>query len=168
MASSTLEKVRSGSRIFIDAPIFIYHFTGVSAECRDFLRRCETGELRGVTSVVTLAEVTHRLMMIEATVKGLVSSGNVAQKLRKKPDVVRELGLYQEQVAKIALMEIEIAVFDLKIFAGSGPLRKSYGLLTNDSILLSTAQALEISAIASGDQDFARPDGISLFCPSDI
>jgi len=168
MASSALEKVRSGSRIFIDAPIFIYHFTGASAECRDFLKRCETGDLRGVTSVVTLAEVTHRLMLIEATVKGLVSPGNVVQKLRKKPAVVRELSLYQEQVAKIALMEVETVALDPKIFAASGPLRKSYGLLTNDSLLLSTARSLEISAIASGDQDFARPDGVTLFCPGDI
>jgi len=121
-----------------------------------------------VTSVITLSEVTHRLMMLEAVLKGLVSPGNVAQKLRKRPDVVRQLELYQEQVAQIPSMDIEIVPLDLSAFAEAGLLRRSYGLLTNDSLLLSTAQALEITAFASADRDFDRPDGVTLFCPGDI
>ncbi|GFP41484.1 hypothetical protein HKBW3C_00609, partial [Candidatus Hakubella thermalkaliphila] len=31
---------------FIDANIFVYHFTGISEECSRFLKRCEAGELR--------------------------------------------------------------------------------------------------------------------------
>jgi predicted nucleic acid-binding protein len=168
MSSSTLEQVRPGTRIFIDAPIFIYHFTGASAECRAFLKRCEAGEIQGVTSVLTLAEVTHRLMMVEAVKKGLVSAGNLVQKLRKKPEVVRELSLYQEQVANISLMEIEIVPLDLPVFEAAGQLRTRHGLLTNDSLVLSTAQALEISSLASADQDFGRLDGVALFSPSDL
>ncbi len=168
MTSSTLERIRSGARIFIDAPIFIYHFTGASTECRDFLQRCEACEVQGVTSTVTLAEVTHRLMMIEAVMKGLVSPGNVVQKLRKRPEVVCELSLYQEQVDKIAQMEIDILPLDLTVLAGSGAIRKSYGLLTNDSLIVSTARELKISAIASADQDFDRLEEIALFCPGDI
>jgi predicted nucleic acid-binding protein len=168
MDFSTLEQVRAGTRIFIDAPIFIYHFTGTSAECRAFLRRCEVGEMQGVTSVVVLAEVTHRLMMVEAVMKKLVSPGNVAQKLRKRPDVVRELSSYQEQVAKISSMEVEIVPLDLPVFAAAGALRRGHGLLTNDSLLLSTARGLEISALASADRDFGRIDGVTLFCPGDL
>ncbi|MBT9170511.1 MAG: hypothetical protein DDT18_00852 [Actinobacteria bacterium] len=37
--------------VFIDANIFVYHFTGISEECSRFLKRCEAGELRGVTTV---------------------------------------------------------------------------------------------------------------------
>ncbi len=57
---------------------------GPSVECREFLRKCKKGELRGITSVTVLAEVTHRLVMIEAVSKRLVSAGNVAQKLGKR------------------------------------------------------------------------------------
>ncbi len=46
MVSSTLDQVKSGTRVLIDAPIFIYHFTGTSAECRDFLCRCEDDVVR--------------------------------------------------------------------------------------------------------------------------
>ena len=52
----------SGTHIFIDANILIYHFTQVplTAACTAFLQRVETGDLHGVTSVVVLAEVAHR------------------------------------------------------------------------------------------------------------
>ena len=79
MASSTLEQVRQGVRIFIDAPVFIYHFTGVSAECRDFLKRCESAEIHGVTSVMTLAEVAHRLERLTKPVAGPTGRENLAQ-----------------------------------------------------------------------------------------
>jgi predicted nucleic acid-binding protein len=168
MASSTLEKVRPGTRIFVDAPVFIYHFTGASAGCREFLKRCEAGEIHGVTSVVTLAEVSHRLMTIEAVMKQVVSPGNVVQKLRKRPDLVSQLSLYQEQVSRIPEMAIEIVALDLAVFTRSAHLRSHHGLLTNDSLVLATARELKISAIASADQDFGRLDGITLFHPEDL
>jgi len=50
----------SGSRVFIDANIFIYHFTHTSltAACTKFLQRVEVGDIEGITSVITLAEVS--------------------------------------------------------------------------------------------------------------
>jgi len=33
-----LEEAPDGERIFVDANIFIYHFSRLSAECRSFLR----------------------------------------------------------------------------------------------------------------------------------
>ncbi len=36
-----LEDVPDGERIFIDANILIYHFSGISSDCRTFLQRCE-------------------------------------------------------------------------------------------------------------------------------
>jgi len=33
MAFSTLDGIGAGSRVFIDASIFIYHFTATSFEC---------------------------------------------------------------------------------------------------------------------------------------
>ena len=63
-----LAALPSGSRVFIDANIFIYHFarSPLTASCTAFLQRVEVGELEGITSVVTLAEAAHRLMILEA------------------------------------------------------------------------------------------------------
>ena len=63
----------AGASIFIDANIFIYHFTGVSEECSEFLTRCESREITGQTSINVILEVLHRLMMVEAVTKNLVS-----------------------------------------------------------------------------------------------
>ncbi|HSG38797.1 MAG TPA: hypothetical protein VLE27_04085, partial [Thermoanaerobaculia bacterium] len=104
MASSTLEQVERGARVFIDASVFIYHFTGASLDCRRFLETCERGQVEGFSSVTALAEVAHRLMMIEAVAKGLISPGNPARKLREKPEIVRELHVYLEQIELIPLM----------------------------------------------------------------
>jgi len=55
-----------------------------SPECRRLLERCEAGEVAGVTSVVAVVDVAHRLMMIEAVATGLVSGKNV---LREPADL---------------------------------------------------------------------------------
>ena len=168
MASSTLDQVEDGTRVFVDASIFIYHFSGVSEECKALLARCERGEVKGVTSTLVMAEASHRLMMIEAVASGEVSPGNVAKKLRRKPEVVRKLHLYQEQVEKIPLMGMEIEALDLRILLHAAPLRSRHGFLTNDSLIAATLGDRGIEAIASGDRDFDRLAGVELFCPSDI
>lgn len=168
MAFSKLEQVPPGTRIFIDAPIFIYHFTGVSTDCRRFLERCEQGEISGVTSAVTLAEVAHRLMMIEAVASGQVAPGNVANKLRDRPEVVRTLHLYQEQVERIPLMAVEIEPLDLRLLLSSAALRRRHGFLTNDSLVAATVCDRSIGAIASADRDLERLADVELFGPTDL
>lgn len=168
MASSTLDAVPLGSEIFVDAPIFIYHFTGTSQSCRDFLRRCENGEVRGTTSVVTLAEVTHRLMTIEAVHRGLVSPGNVVGKLRRRPMIVRELHVYREQAEKIPLMGIRIVSLDLQTLLRAGELRTEIGLLTNDSLAAATMLDLNLARVATADADFQQVEGMELYRPEDL
>jgi predicted nucleic acid-binding protein len=168
MGSSTLEDLAPGSRVYIDASIFIYHFSGVSTQCRDLLARCETGEIQGVTSVLTLAEVAHRLMTLEAVARQLVPPGGVVKKLREKPEIVRRLSRYQEQVEKIPLMGVEVEDVSLKTFLASLSVREQTGLLTNDSLVLAAARERGAGAIASGDGDFQDLSGIDLYRPTDL
>jgi predicted nucleic acid-binding protein len=168
MASSTLDKVSNGSRIFIDSTIFVYHFTGSSAQCRNLLERCERGDIKGISSVVVLAEVAHRLMMIEALSQGFISGKNLVQKLRARPDIVQKLHLYQEQVERIPIMGIEIISLELKTFLRSDDLRTQYGLLINDSLVAASAIEEEANGIASADPDFARLDALAHFKPNDL
>lgn len=168
MTISKLEEINSDKSVFVDATIFIYHFTGSSTECREFLRKCEKGELRAVTSVTVLAEATHRLMMIEAVSRKLVTAGNVAQKLRKSPATVKKLRLYQEQVEKIPLLGIEIIPLDLGIVLSAAALRAKCGLMPNDSLIVAAALARGIEQLASADSDFAAIDGITVYRPADL
>ncbi len=168
MTFSTLDEIEAGSRVFIDASIFIYHSTAVSFECRRLLERCEQDRIAGFTSVTAIAEVAHRLMMIEAVSKGLVSPGNVARKLRDKPEVIKKLQIYQDQVEVIPLLGVSIFGLDPDILTLSAEIRQRYGLLVNDSLLAATAIHAEIGDMASADSDFSRVTEFRLFRPGDF
>ncbi len=168
MASSTLDRLKPNTRVLVDASVFVYHFTGASTDCRDFLLRCEQGDLKGSASVITLAETAHRLMMLEALANGKVRRPNLARKLKSKPQLVRSLSVYEDQVEKIPLMGIEVIPLDQRLFLVSAEHRKKWGLLTNDSIITATAEAAGITSLASADRDFERVTGMSLFRPGDI
>jgi predicted nucleic acid-binding protein len=168
MASSTLDKIATGSRIFLDSTIFIYHFTGSSEDCRHLLQRCERGEITGLSSVVVLAEIAHRLMLIEAVTRKFLKGKNLVQKLRDHPEVIKKLDLYQEQVERILLMGIEILPLDLKTMLVSSELRTQYGLLMNDSLIAASALEAKCEGIASADPDFARVKSLRHFAPPDL
>lgn len=168
MASSTLDRLKPNTRVLVDASIFVYHFTGASENCRDFLLRCEQGEFKGAISVITLAETAHRLMMLEALATGKVRRPNLARKLKSKPQLVRSLSLYEDQVEKIPLMGIEVIPLDQRLFLISAEHRKKWGLLTNDSIISATAEATGITSLASADRDFEAVKDLKLYRPTDI
>lgn len=120
------------------------------------------------TSAIVLAEVAHRLMMIEAVASGLVTPGNVARKLREKPEVAKTLGLYQRQMASIPDMGIDVVVLDLDVVRRSGDLRTRHGLMVNDSLLCASALESGVTAVASADRDFERVGEILLYRPGDL
>jgi len=163
-----LNEIKAGETIFIDANIFIYHFTGVSEESTLFLKRCEQGELNGITAINILIEVLHRLMMIEAVTHGFVKPGNVVKKLKKKPDIVKKLTEYQTNALFITAMGIELLPISEDAISSSFIFRKEYGLLANDSIATAIMESEGITNLATKDRDFERVDGISVYMPLDV
>jgi len=163
-----LPELPAGQTVFIDANIFIYHFTGLSQECSGFLERCERGDLWGVTAVHILLEVLHRLMMIEAVTKGLVTSGNVARKLREKPNVVKQLADCQTQTEAILEMGIEVVGLISDSLKVSYPYRCRDGLLVNDSLTAAVMKAEGILYLATADPDFTRVEELRVYSPLDL
>ena len=164
----TLDELPKGARAFVDSTIFVYHFTGASEECRRFLRRCESRDVRGHTSSVVLAEVAHRLMTIEAVATGAVTAGNVVKRLRQRPELVQRLTSYSRQVERIPLMSVRVHAVDAGTLLRSAELRSRYGLLVNDSLVLTSAIDHGAVAIASSDRDFERVEEVELYSPSDL
>src|SRR5436309_9646274 len=132
----TLAELRDGDHVFIDANIFIYHFGGRSLGCKTLLERCARRELLGYTSTSVLTEVLHRRMVAEAIAKGLVTARTAVKKLGKAPELVKQLTQYQEDVNKIPQMTLAIFPLTREIVAASAEVRKSEGLLTNDSLVV--------------------------------
>lgn len=154
--------------MFLDSTIFIYHATGASPQCRALLERCETGDVAGITSVIVLAEVAHRLMIIEAVAAGLVVGRDVVKKLRARPELVRRLHVYREQVERIPLMGVDIAPLDVGTLLRSADIRREYGLLVNDSLVVAVARGTGIGHLASADPDFGRIKDLKLYRPGDL
>ena len=163
-----LGELTAEQTIFIDANIFIYHFTGLSQECSDFLARCGRGELWGVTGFHILLEVLHRLMMIEAVNKGLITAGNVAKKLRGKPNVVEQLVDYQIQTEAILEMGIDVVGLTPDHLKASLRYRRRDGLLVNDSLTAAAMETEGISNLATADPDFMHIEGIHVYSPQDL
>jgi predicted nucleic acid-binding protein len=105
----TLAKLPDGASVFVDANVFVYHFTGVSLECKTFLERAERKSIQAKTGAHILLEVVHRLMMIEAVTKGLIPPGQPAKKLKQQWQVIQQLRSYDRCLA-------EIAAFNVKVF----------------------------------------------------
>jgi predicted nucleic acid-binding protein len=164
----TLAELEEGSLVFVDANIFVYHFVAASSECTALLRRCETGEVQGSTSALVLAEVCHRLMMIEAVETRLVTAGNVARKLSRRPDVVRRLAVHEASIQAIPSMGIAIiAVTEATVLLGLRHQRR-YGLLTNDSLIVASMQQRGVRFLATADRRLASVDEVEILVPADL
>lgn len=166
--SSTLEEIGPGSMVFVDANIFIYHFTGRSMACRTLLERCEEGEVLGITGAHVVLEVLHRLMMLEAVQKDLISPGNVARRLRERLDIVRALDEYARHAGRIDDMGVRILPVDAQVVRASHEVRRAAGLLINDSVSVAMMQQDGIRAIATQDQDFKTVPGLQVYLARDI
>jgi predicted nucleic acid-binding protein len=166
--SMKLKDIPQGIEIFIDANIFIYHFTGNSAECSEVLARCENGELNGVTSAIVAAEVMHRMMLAEASLKKLARAPQIVKKLKERPEIVCRLADYF--VAVQAIFEIGIKVYPMtpELILNSQAIRSRYGLMVNDSLIAATMRDIGVEAIATNDDGFSRVDWIKVYKPGDL
>jgi predicted nucleic acid-binding protein len=90
MPIKPLPEVEAGSRVIVDANVFIYAVNRTSCQCAEFLERCANGEVHEVTTFDALAEVNHRLMLEEALAAGLVQRAQSAQ-LRRTHHSIPEL-----------------------------------------------------------------------------
>jgi len=163
-----INKIPTGEKVFVDANIFIYHFTGVSEQCSQFLIRCEKNEISAVTSVNVLLEVLHRLMMVEAVKKNLVTPPNVRKKLENNPSIVTQLSDYFLNTQKIPMMGIGIVEVDFQTFLKSQNFRDTYGLMVNDSIILASMQKEGIHSLVTNDEGFNIVEDIFVFNPDDL
>lgn len=164
----TLAEISDGSAVFVDASVFIYHFVGASRQCTALLSRCESSEVRGTTSVQVLAEVSHRLMLIEAVQRRLVTAGNVARKLARRPALVKQLTIYEASIHAISSMGIGIVALTEAMVQSGLRHQRRYGLLTNDSLIVAAMLQHGLSLLATADRRLAVVDHLEIAAPTDL
>ncbi len=164
-----LDDIPAGSLCVVDTNVLLYAEQGVSPQAQRFIRRCSSGELKGVLPQTVWQELTHKLMLAEAMMRGLTSGGNPAARLASKPEAIRGLTLYRAKVTSLldlgfGFEPCQLGDLTERAFA----LQESYGLLTNDAMVLAVALRLKANALVSGDKafrDIAEPD---LYAPTDL
>src|SRR5215203_4763455 len=164
----TFDQLQDGETIFIDANIFVCHFLGLSQQCKQLPQRCRDGSLLGKTASFILAETTHRLMIAEAVEQNLVTAKNALKKLRERPALIQQLSKHAESVQKIRAMNIEGVDLTSAAVEAGAEVRKKYGLLTNDSILVAVMKETNITNLATLDSDFDRVQELLIYKPTDI
>ncbi len=166
--ANDLATISSGCRVFIDANIFIYHFTvtPLSPACTAFLKRVEVGDLSGITSVVTLAEVAHRLMILEAIQAHGLKPNVAVRSLKENPSLVRQLSKYRIATDMVSTFNVAIEAVTAAQLRTAQEISATLGLLTNDSLAASTMQSLSLTDFASNDEDFSAVPGVIVWRPT--
>ena len=165
----TFDELPDGERVFIDANIFLYHFGGFSDQCDAFLQRCEDRRIEGFTSHTVMTEILHRLMIAEAIDKGFITPKNPVKKLKARPEIVKKLHGYYEHAQQIRSMGVHVLSIQKDLIEEqSYKIRREYGLLTHDSIILTTMFEHGISHLATNDLDFERVKAIRVVRPTDV
>ncbi len=161
--------IPDNSDVFIDANIFIYHFCEsndlLSNLCSDFLLRVENSQLSGFTTTTVISEALHRAMIFEATnISGLDAKGALT-KLRKKPDLIKQLTQYSKIPEKITEIGIQILSVTYQTILESQYWRDNYGLMVNDSIIMASMRSFKIENLVTNDSDFDHISNLAVWKP---
>lgn len=158
-----------GSAVFLDANIFVYHFSGptkYTVPCGQLLQRIETGGISGFTSALVMAETLHRLMIIEAVATLQLEPKTAIRYLKENPKQVTRLTqhlLVPDSIQAIGIEILPLEFDDIRISAG---IKKDYGLLTNDALNLALMRRHRLTCIASNDADFERVADLLVWKPA--
>src|SRR6266446_711743 len=166
-SANDLASVPPGQHLFIDANIFIYHFTQspLTAVCTAFLQRVEAGEILGSTSVVTLTEVAHRLMLLEAIRTFGLAPRTAVKYLKEHPPLVTQLTQYRIATAAIAAFNVTVVPVTPEHLPIAQQHCAQHGLLTNDALMIAVMHTLGLADVASNDPDLMRIPGLTIWQP---
>jgi len=164
-----LSTIKENVFVFIDTNIFLYDFTGVSKECREFLKLIESGYLRGITSFNVLQELDHKLIREELHQKyGQDISKTKEKKLLKNKQSIQNLTMYKNAVDVVLNLGIPALSCSTNDFKRALKYQSEYGLLSVDAINLALIKEFEIENIATNDKDFEKIPWLNVFMPGDI
>jgi predicted nucleic acid-binding protein len=165
--ADALDAIPNGSNVLIDTNIFLYGITDKSAQCKEFLRRCSSEELYGITLYEIVHEATHHFMVGEALAKG-VAVAKVGAYLKKHPNAVKSLTDYWNNTETLLALNILFLPMERQIVQKAQTERVNAGLMTIDSVIVGAMREYGITRLATNDGDFDSVAGISTYSPNDL
>jgi predicted nucleic acid-binding protein len=163
-----LVDIPTGTALFVDANIFVYHFGAdpvFGPPCRDFMERVLRGEVFAFTSSFLLSNLAHRLMTLEAAAKFGWTMTKVAYRLKRQPAELQTLLRFRQSVEEIPRFGVRVLGVELPHVLAATLLSQQHGLLSGDALVVAVMQANGLTNLASHDSDFDRVPGITRYAP---
>jgi predicted nucleic acid-binding protein len=155
--------------ICADANVLAYHFTQAEAltqACTAFLERGLREQIHIVTTPQVVADVIHRVMMVEARLRFQIPSRKLVDYLKGHPESVRQLSGHLDIASLVHRFNVDVRPLTLVHLLAAKRFRRDYGLMANDSLLLGFVVTEHIQHLASNDHDFSHVPDITLWMPS--
>ncbi len=106
-----LTAIPDGRVRYLDATIFYYHLVDtpvLSDDCSDLLKRIELGSVHGVTSTVTIAEATHKVMLADVVQRHGVEHRGLIARLKRHPELLDGLTNHQRVVTTLRGLRLPV------------------------------------------------------------
>ena len=164
----TFDAIAGGTKVFLDANVLVYHFSGnpqYGAARTRLIERIEHQEIQGYTTSHCMTDAAHRLMTIEAmNLLGWPVAG-LAARLRKHRSEIPKLNLYQQALNKLSPLGIQVLSISEDLVLQATQLSQQYELLSGDALIISAMRHHGLSQLASHDADFDRVPGVARYGP---
>ena len=153
-----------GKKIFVDTSAFILFLHG---KTNDLTREIFHLAAEGKCSLITTSRCVDELLFKEMVILAKTKYGfenKTVQKLRKNPEIVRELG----QVLKARIppfleyYRVEILPVKVEWVLEIPRMMEEFGLFGNDALIVRAMQSRNLVYLLSADSDFERVDFIKL------
>lgn len=167
--TKSLNQIPANVPVMLDANIVIYALFPQSSQyesCKGLLERGARGELSLYLVVNAAADVIHRAMVLELMSQGAFQkSADAVIYLKKNPQAVQTLIRYKTILPDLRLARINILPLTYRDLHNSRQYRDDYGLMVNDSIIVTVMKREKIHHLATNDADFERVPGIAVRNP---
>lgn len=157
-----------GTAVFVDANILVYHLTAhaiLGSACTGLVQRIEQNTLSGLTATHVLSEVTHRLMLIEASQMFGWPLAGALKRLKKNPQEISKLVKFRLALQEIHNSGMQVLTIDSPLIDAAAALSQQTGLLSNDALIVAVMQHHRLNHLASHDYAFDRVPGLMRYGP---
>ncbi len=88
--------------------------------------------------------------------------------LTEHSEIIKKLSTYIHDVEKIGDMNLEVLELTYDCIKTSASVRRSEGILTNDSLVAATMKDIGVLNLLTNDDDFDRIEWLHIYKPSDV
>lgn len=164
----TFDDIPPGVVVFLDANCLVYAATSdpqYGAACQRLLEQIDNKAIQGCASAHVLADLSHRLMTIEAALTLARPMTGIAGWLRRHPAEVQRLNRYRQALDDLQAIPLPILPVTGGQVSRAADFSRQYGLLTNDAVIVALMLEHGLTHLASNDADFDRIPTIIRYAP---